>query len=83
MNFVASAQAHTADGARYLQLFSHPLEVIALGRGDQPLPFTAEQIGAVLVQQPEMSGVLIDAAGPAIAVGRDALAPVIALAPAE
>ncbi|MBS1896542.1 MAG: SseB family protein [Actinobacteria bacterium] len=76
------AEAHTAEGARYLQLFSHPLEVIALGRGDQPLPFTAEQIGAVLVQQPEMSGVLVDAAGPAIAVGRDALGPVIALAPA-
>lgn len=77
------AEAHTADGSRYLQLFSHPLEVIALGRGDQPLPFTAEQIGGVLVQQPGMSGVLIDAAGPAIAVGREALAPVIALAPAE
>ncbi|MBS1905617.1 MAG: SseB family protein [Actinobacteria bacterium] len=77
------AEAHTPDGSRYLQLFSHPLEVIALGRGDQPLPFTAEQIGGVLVQQPGMSGVLIDAAGPAIAVHRDALAPVIALAPAE
>ena len=77
------AEAHTADGSRYLQLFSHPLEVIALGRGDQPLPFTAEQIGAVLVQQPGLSGVLVDAAGPAIAVGRDALAPVIALASAE
>lgn len=77
------AEAHTADGARYLQLFSHPLEVIALGRGDQPLPFDAAQIGAVLVQQPGINGVLVDAAGPAIAVGRDALAPVIALAPAE
>ena len=77
------AEAHTADGARYLQLFSHPLEVIALGRGDQPLPFSAEQIGAVMVQQAGLSGVLIDAAGPAIAVGRDALAPVIALAPSE
>lgn len=77
------AEAHTTDGSRYLQLFSHPLEVIALGRGDQPLPFTAEQIGGVLVQQPGMSGVLVDAAGPAIAVSREALAPVIALAPAE
>ena len=77
------AEAHTADGSRYLQLFSHPLEVIALGRGDQPLPFTAEQIGGVLAQQPGLSGVLIDAAGPAIAVGREALAPVIALAPVE
>ncbi|SDM08835.1 SseB family protein [Microbacterium azadirachtae] len=77
------AEAHTPDGQRYLQLFSHPLEVIALGRGDQPMPFSAEQIGTVMVQQPGLSGVLIDAAGPAITVGRDALAPVIALAPAE
>lgn len=77
------AEAHTPDGQRYLQLFSHPLEVIALGRGDQPLPFSAEQLGAVMAQQTGLSGVLIDAAGPAITVGRDALAPVIALAPAE
>lgn len=77
------AEAHTPDGERYLQLFSHPLEVIALGRGDQPLPFSAEQLGTVLVQQPGLSGVLIDAAGPAITVSRDALEPVIALAPAE
>ncbi|MFB7844941.1 SseB family protein [Microbacterium sp. NPDC056052] len=77
------AEAHAADGSRYLQLFSHPLEVIALGRGDQPLPFTAEQIGGVLAQQTGLSGVLVDAAGPAIAVSRQALAPVIALAPTE
>ncbi|GAA4486191.1 SseB family protein [Microbacterium panaciterrae] len=77
------AEAHTADGERYLQLFSHPLEVIALGRGDQPLPFSAEQIGTVIAQHPEMTGVLVDAAGPAIAVHRDALGAVIALAPAE
>ena len=77
------AEAHTADGERYLQLFSHPLEVIALGRGDQPLPFSAEQIGTVLAQNPEMTGVLVDAAGPAMAVHRDALGAVIALAPVE
>ncbi|MBS1673834.1 MAG: SseB family protein [Actinobacteria bacterium] len=77
------AEAHTTDGARYLQLFSHPLEIIALGRGDQPLPFSAEQVGAVIAQHPEMSGVLIDAAGPAILLGREALAPLVALAPAE
>ncbi|GAB6858943.1 SseB family protein [Microbacterium xylanilyticum] len=77
------AEAHTPDGRRFLQLFSHPLEVIALGRGDQPLPFSAEQIGAVMVQQPGLDGVLVDAAGPAITVSRGALTPVIALAPAE
>ncbi|MGN8026425.1 SseB family protein [Microbacterium sp. 22242] len=74
------AEAHTPDGSRYLQLFSHPLEIIALGRGDQPMPFSAEQIGTVIAEHPEMTGVLIDAAGPAIAVHRDALGPLVALA---
>ncbi|WP_295013299.1 SseB family protein [uncultured Microbacterium sp.] len=77
------AEAHTPDGSRYLQLFSHPLEIIALGRGDQPMPFSAEQLGAVIAEHPEMTGVLIDAAGPAIAVHRDALGSVVALAPTD
>ena len=77
------AEAHTANGERYLQLFSHPLEVIALGRGDQPLPFSAEQVGAVIAQHPDMTGVLIDAAGPAITVHRDALGALVAIVPAE
>lgn len=76
------AEAHTADGARYLQVFSHPLEVIALGRGDRPLPFSGEQIGKVLATHPEMTGVLVDAAGPTIAVSREALGALIILADA-
>ncbi|GAA2913326.1 hypothetical protein JOD62_002122 [Microbacterium keratanolyticum] len=74
------AEAQTADGSRLLQLFSHPLEIIALGRGEQPMPFTAEQLGTVLAQHAELDGVLIDAAGPTIAVRRAALGAVIALA---
>lgn len=74
------AEAQTADGRRFLQLFSHPLEVIALGRGDRPLPFEPQQLAKVLSSHSEMAGVIVDSAGPSIVVERDALAPVLVLA---
>lgn len=74
------AEAQTADGKRFLQLFSHPLEVVALGRGDRPMPFAPEQLGKVLSGHPEMAGVIVDSAGPSIIVERDALSAVLALA---
>ncbi|MGW8481817.1 SseB family protein [Microbacterium sp. NPDC055903] len=77
---VGIAEAQSADGKRFLQLFSHPLEVVALGRGDRPLPFSPEQLAKVLSTHPEIGGVLVDAAGPSIVVERDVLAPVLVLA---
>lgn len=77
---VGIAEAQTTDGRRFLQLFSHPLEVIALGRGDRPLPFEPEQLAKVLSSHAEMAGVIVDTAGPSIVVERDALAPVLVLA---
>ncbi|MFT4157759.1 MAG: SseB family protein [Microbacterium sp.] len=77
---VGIAEARTSDGKRFLQLFSHPLEVVALGRGDRPLPFTPNQLANVLAGHPEMAGVIIDPAGPTLLVERDALAPVLGLA---
>lgn len=77
---VGIAEAQTTDGKRFLQLFSHPLEVIALGRGDRPLPFAPEQLAKVLSSHEEMAGVIVDAAGPSILVERSALAPVLVLA---
>lgn len=74
---VGIAEAQTADGRRFLQLFTHPLEVIALGRGDRPLPFEPEQLAKVLSSHPEMAGVIIDSAGPSMVVERTALAPVL------
>ncbi|QTV79312.1 hypothetical protein KAE78_09875 [Microbacterium sp. NIBRBAC000506063] len=68
------------DGSRFLQLFSHPLEVVALGRGERPLPFTPEQLGKVLKSQLGLSGVLVDPAGPSAVVRREALTELIALA---
>ncbi|MFF7291752.1 SseB family protein [Microbacterium sp. NPDC008134] len=79
---VGIAEAQTTDGKRFLQLFSHPLEVIALGRGDRPLPFEPTQLAKVLAGHDEMAGVVIDPAGPSLIVERDALARVLELAPA-
>ncbi len=77
---IGVAQVQTEDGDTYLQLFTHPLEVVALGRGDRPLPFAPEQLAQTLAAQPRLSGVLIDPAGPTLAVRREALSAVEALA---
>ena len=74
------AEARDADGNRILELYSHPLEVVSMGRGDQPLPFTAQQLGEALAGHEQLRGVVLDAAGPWIQLTRDDLAPVIALA---
>jgi hypothetical protein len=74
------AEAQTTDGRRFLQLFTHPLEVIALGRNDRPLPFDPEQLAKLLAGHSEMAGVIIDSAGPTLVVEREALAPVLVLA---
>ncbi|MFF1540861.1 SseB family protein [Microbacterium sp. NPDC058269] len=77
---VGIAEAQTTDGRRFLQLFSHPLEVIALGRGDRPLPFAPEQLAKVLTSHTDIAGVIVDSAGPSIVVERNALTPVLVLA---
>lgn len=74
---VGIAEARTSDGRRFLQLFSHPLEVVALGRGDKPLPFEPEQLAKVLSSHTALDGVIIDSAGPTLAVERGALGAVL------
>ncbi|MBD8011250.1 SseB family protein [Microbacterium sp. Re1] len=76
---VGIAEAHATDGRRFLQVFSHPLEVVALGRKDKPLPFQPEQLAKVLGEHSGLAGVLVDIAGPSIAIERDALSAVLVL----
>jgi hypothetical protein len=71
------AEARTREGERYLEVYSHPLEVVALGRGDQPAPMTGEQLGKALASDPELTGVLVDPAGPWIKLARTDLAGII------
>lgn len=77
---IGLAEARSADGRRRLEVFSHPLEVIALGRGDRPLPITGEQLAKALAADDGITGVVVDPAGPWIELGRTELAPVLALA---
>ncbi|WP_194420265.1 SseB family protein [Microbacterium abyssi] len=74
---VGIAEAQTTDGRRLLQLFSHPLEIVALGRGDKPMPFSPEQLAKVLSGHSELAGVIVDSAGPSIIVDRSALGAVL------
>ena len=71
---VGIAESRTADGDRYLEVFSHPLEVLSLGRGDQALPVTADQLGKALAADAGLTGVLVDPGGPWIRVPRSELA---------
>jgi hypothetical protein len=68
------AEARTNEGERFVELFSHPLEVVVLGRGDQPAPMNAEQLAKALRADPGITGVIIDPAGPWIRLTRDDLA---------
>lgn len=77
---IGLAEARTADGARRLEVYSHPLEVLAMRRDDRPLPLTPEQLGKTLAADPALTGIVIDAAGPWIILDREQLAASIALA---
>lgn len=78
---VGVAEARTADGDRLIEVFTHPIEIAALGRGDRPAPVTGAQLGAALRADPELAGILIDPAGPWIRLNRDHLAPLMVEAP--
>lgn len=74
------AESRSVDGERRLEIFSHPLEVIALGRGDRPLPLAPANLAAALKANPGLAGVVIDPAGPWMQVDRVHLGAVLALA---
>ncbi|SDO48515.1 SseB protein N-terminal domain-containing protein [Microbacterium sp. ru370.1] len=77
---IGVAESRSAAGERFLEVFSHPLELLALGRGDQPLPISRAQLSKALASDPALTGILVDPAGPWIRLTREQLAPVIDLA---
>ena len=68
------AEGRAEDGGRYLEVYSHPLEVAVMGRGDQAAPVTASQLVAALGDT-GLSGIIVDPAGPWIRLSRADLAP--------
>lgn len=77
---VGVAESRTATGERFLEVFSHPLELLALGRGDQAVPLKTEQLAKALAGDDGLTGLLVDPAGPWIRLNREDLAGVLALA---
>jgi hypothetical protein len=74
------AEGRTPDGSRYLEIYSHPLEVAVMGRGDNAAPITADQLARALRADEGISGLVVDPAGPWLRLTREDLAPVLALA---
>lgn len=74
------AEGRLPDGSRYLEVYSHPLEVAVTGRGDNTAPLTGAQLAKALKTDAGLSGVLVDPAGPWIRLTRADLAPLLALA---
>ena len=74
------AESRSATGERFLEVFSHPLELLALGRGDQPVPLQNEQLAKALAGDAGLTGLLVDPAGPWIRLTREHLTDLIALA---
>jgi len=73
------AEGRDADGSRYLEVYSHPLEVAVMGRGDNAAPITGAQLSRALRAEEAITGLVVDPAGPWIRLGRDDLAPLLAL----
>jgi len=73
------AEGRTPDGERFLEVYSHPLEVAVMGRGDNAVPITAVQLAKALRTDDGINGFVVDPAGPWIRLTRDELAPVLAI----
>jgi hypothetical protein len=73
------AEGRDGSGARFLEIYSHPLEVAVMGRGDNAAPITAAQLSRALTSDEGITGVVVDPAGPWIRLTRDDLGPVLDL----
>ncbi|WP_345801695.1 SseB family protein [Microbacterium sp. AZCO] len=74
---IGVAEVRTPEGERFLQLFSHPLEVVAVGRGERPAPMDAERLRKALRGDLELTGVIVDPGGPWIQLRRPDLGALI------
>ncbi|MFE7843974.1 SseB family protein [Microbacterium sp. NPDC057407] len=72
------AEGRAEDGSRYLEVYSHPVEVAVMGRGDQAAAVTGAHLARALQGDAGLTGVVVDPAGPWIRLTRDDLAPLLA-----
>ncbi|BDV29863.1 hypothetical protein Microterr_05230 [Microbacterium terricola] len=72
------AETRLPDGRRYLELYSHPVEIAGTARGDQSAALPVEKLAHLLRTDEEITGVIVDPAGPWIQIERADLGPVLA-----
>ncbi|MFJ6653043.1 SseB family protein [Microbacterium sp. NPDC091313] len=77
---IGVAESRTTTGERYLEIYSHPLESVALARGDAAAPVTTAQLATAIARDAGLAGVFVNPGGPSIRLTRDDLAPLLALA---
>lgn len=75
-------EIRTGEGVRRIEVFSHPLEVLALGRSDRPARITAKSLGKALRTDEGLTGIVVNPAGPWIEIDRADLEPLFEAADA-
>ncbi|WP_460774579.1 SseB family protein [Microbacterium sp. GXF7504] len=75
---IGVSEVRTQAGERMLEVFSHPLELHVLGRGDQSVRITPDQLAKALAGDEELQGVIVNPHGPWMRLSREDLAPLIA-----
>lgn len=79
---IGVSEVRTPAGERMLELFSHPLELHVLGRGDQSVRIAPDQLAKALAEDEGLLGVIVNPHGPWMRLSREDLAPLIATASA-
>jgi hypothetical protein len=62
---------------RLLEVFTAPIEIAALGRGDDAYPVTAAELAAALRSDEGITGIIVNPAAPWLDVDRAQLAPLL------
>lgn len=75
---IGVSEVRTKAGERMLEVFSHPLELHVLGRGDQSVRITPDQLAKALAGDEELQGIIVNPHGPWMRLTREDLAPLIA-----
>ncbi|GAA5038481.1 SseB family protein [Microbacterium fluvii] len=73
------AETRMTDGARYVEVYSHPIEVAGTGRSDKSAAIPAAKLAELLRTDATITGVLVDPAGPWIQLERADLGPLLAV----
>lgn len=77
------AEGRTPQGERFVEVYSHPLEVLAMRRSNRAMPVTTVQLTGLVRSNDAITGIVVDPGGPWIQILRDTLAPIFAAADAS